>query len=166
MGAARVHARKAHVVVGVATQGLDAQSCQVIRQHIGHDFLTAHNDGATHPRRHLVKHIGRDGHVARLGLPRRRRGLRLLLGGNAFKPRAHVVVAKAHLPTHAIRRQLARTGQFVYGVPAHVQDACDILHAQGVALGKAQIGRLDALRRQCLHPIGNLYIFSHKPSQG
>ena len=47
-----------------------------------------------------------------------------------------------------------------------MQDACDILHAQGIALGKAQVGRLDTLRGQCLRLIGGIYIFSHKPSQG
>ena len=164
--AARVHARKAHIVVGVAAQRFDAQSCQVVRQHVGHDFLAAHDDGAAHPRRHLVEHVARNRHVARLVCPRGNSGLRLLAGSHAFKPRTHVIVAKTHLPAHTIRRQLARAGQFIYGVPAYVQDACDVLHAQRVSLGKAQVGRLDALRRQRLRLIGDIYIFSHKPSQG
>ena len=150
----------------MAAQRFDAQSCQVVRQHVGHDFLAAHNNGAAHPRRHLVEHVARNRHVARLVCPRGNSGLRLLVGSNALKPRTNVVVAKPHLPAHAIRRQLTRAGQFIYGVPAHVQDACDILHAQGIALGKAQVGRLDTLRGQCLRLIGGIYIFSHKPSQG
>ena len=166
MGATGVHAREAHIVVCVTAQCFDTQSCQVVRQHVGHDFLAAHDDGAAHPRRHLVEHVARNRHVARLVCPRGNSGLRLLAGGNALKPRAYVVIAKAHLPAHAIRRQLTRASQFIYGVPAHVQDACDILHAQGIALGKAQVGRLDTLRGQCLRLIGGIYIFSHKPSQG